>query len=135
MGMYTGVRFQAKLKPIVAGAMKLCYDSKVLDQFWDTLSKIIPIDDDWLKTGRRDFIPFGALSYMPDHWDKSPTGLSGEDWNVCCSLKNYEGEIDTFLSKVLPYLISEPCEVEYLYEEWEEPKLYMITPEEYKTQY
>lgn len=134
MGMYTGVRFQAKLKPIVAGAIKLCYDSKVLDQFWDTLSKIIPIDDDWLKTGRKHFIPFGALSYMPDHWDKSPTGLSGEDWNVCCSLKNYEGEIDTFLSKVLPYLISEPCEVEYLYEEWEEPKLYMITPEEYKTQ-
>ena len=133
MGMYTGVRFQAKLKPIVAGAMKLCYDSKVLDQFWDTLSKIIPIDDNWLKAGRRDFIPFGALSYMPDHWDKSPTGLSGEGWNVCCSLKNYEGEIDTFLSKVLPYLISEPCEVEYLYEEWEEPKLYMITPEEYKT--
>lgn len=132
MGMYTGVRFQAKLKPIVAGAMKLCYDSKVLGQFWDTLSKIIPIDDDWLKAGRRDLIPFGAI-YMPDNWDKSPAGLSGEDWNVCCSLKNYEDEVDTFLSKVLPYLISEPCEIEYLYEEWDEPEKKLIVPEEYKT--
>lgn len=84
--MYTGPRFEAKLKPIVADAMRLFYKSSS-DSFWGDLSRIIPISDCWLMTGRKDFIPFGALSSMPSDWDETPTGIDGETWKVCCSLK------------------------------------------------
>lgn len=132
MGMYTGLRFEAKLKPIVADAIKLLYKEDGSDDFWWGLSRIIPISDRWLKIDRRDFIPFGALSYMPSDWDETPTGIEGETWKVCCSLKNYLGEIEFFLSEVLPHLISEPCRTEVLYEEWEESKFDLILPEEYE---
>lgn len=131
MGMYTGLRFEAKLKPIVADAMRLLYKESSSDGLWADLSRIIPISDCWLMTGRKNLIPFGALSYMPSNWDKTPTGIDGETWKVCCSLKNYEGEIEVFLSDVLPYLISEPCRTEVLYEEWEESKFDDIFPKEY----
>lgn len=132
MGMYTGLRFEAKLKPIVADAMRLLYKESGSDGFWGDLSRIIPISDRWLSVGRKDFIPFGALSYMPSDWDETPVGIDGKTWKVCCSLKNYEGEIGIFLSDVLPYLISEPCRTEVLYEEWEESKFDDIFPKEYK---
>ena len=131
MGMYTGLRFEAKLKPIVADAMRLLYKSSS-DSFWGDLSRIIPISDLWLMKDRREFIPFGSLAYMPSDWEETPTGIDGNTWKVCCSLKNYEGEIEVFLSEVLPYLISEPCRTEVLYEEWDESKFDDIFPKEYK---
>ena len=131
MGMYTGLRFKAKLKPLVADSFTMLYGIREGSSFWDNLSRIIPISDKWLSVGRKDFIPFGALSYMPSDWDETPTGIDGETWKVCCSLKNYEGEIGVFLSDVLPYLISEPCRTEVLYEEWEESKFDDIFPKEY----
>lgn len=132
MGMYTGLRFRAELKPIVADAMRLLYNESGSDSLWTNLSRIIPISDRWLMTGRRDFIPFGALSCMPSDWDETPTGIDGETWKVCCSLKNYEGEIECFLSEVLPYLISEPCRTEVLYEEWDESEFDTIIPREFE---
>ena len=92
MGMYTGLRFKAELKPLVADAMRLVSES---DDFWEALSRIIPISDRWLNVGRRSFIPFGSVNYMPDDWDekKSPYPV-GNIWDICCSLKNYEGEIE-----------------------------------------
>jgi hypothetical protein len=132
MGMYTGLKFEAKLKPIVADAMNLVYSKESSDGFWGSLSRIIPVSDEWLVTDRRDFIPFGALSYMPSEWDDVPTGIEGDTWRVCCSLKNYQGEIGQFLAEVLPYLISEPCRAEVLYEEWEESKFEDIIPKEYE---
>lgn len=128
--MYTGLRFEAKLKPIVADAMRLLYKESSSDGFWGGLSRIIPISDRWLSVWRKDFIPFGALSSMPSDWDDTPTGIYGETWKVCCSIKNYEGEIWVFLSDVLPYLISEPCRTEVLYEEWEESEFDDIFPKE-----
>ena len=132
MGMYTGLRFKAKLKPLVADSFTMLYGIREGSSFWDNLSRIIPISDKWLSVGRKDFIPFGALSYMPSDWDETPTGIDGNTWKVCCSLKNYEGEIEVFLSEVLPYLVSEPCRTEVLYEEWEESKFDDIFPKEYK---
>ena len=132
MGMYTGLRFKAKLKPLVADSFTMLYGIREGSSFWDNLSRIIPISDKWLSVGRKDFIPFGALSYMPSDWDETPTGIDGNTWKVCCSLKNYEGEIEVFLSEVLPHLISEPCRTEVLYEVWEESKFDDIFPKEYK---
>jgi hypothetical protein len=132
MGMYTGLRFEAKLKPIVADSIKLLYREGNSDGFWINLSQIIPISDRWLMKSRKDFIPFGAISYMPSDWDETPTGIDGQTWKVCCSLKNYEEEIELFLRDVLPYLISEFCRVEYRYEEWDTSRFDIIMPENYE---
>ena len=72
-------------------------------------------------------IPFGAVCYMPDDWENS-WDIEDGVWSVCCSLKNYESEIQTFLIDVLPYLVSGPVEVEYLYEESSEPSRRRIQP-------
>ena len=132
MGMYTGLRFEATLKPIVADSIRLLYRERGSDGFWEGLSRIIPVSNSWLMTDRRNFIPFGALSGMPSDWDEIPTGINGLTWSVCCSLKNYEEEIGLFLRDVLPYLISEPCRAEYRYEEWDTSRFDIIMPEEYE---
>lgn len=133
MGMYTGLRFQAELKPIVADAMRLVKDA---DDFWESLSRILPISDRWLNVARRSFIPFGSVNYMPDDWSDDratcPVYPTENIWDVCCSLKNYEGEIECFLREVLPYFISEPCRAEYRYEEWETSRFDIIMPEEFE---
>jgi hypothetical protein len=129
MGMYTGLRFEAELKPFVADAMRLAKDS---DDFWLTLSRVIHVPDDWLRVSRRYFIPFGSVVYMPDDWQEKDGIPIGNTWEVCCSLKNYDEEIELFLNKVLPYLISESCSAEYLYEEWSEPNIIMIFPKEFE---
>lgn len=130
MGMYTGLRFRAELKPLVADAMRLVSES---DDFWEALSRIIPISDRWLSVGRRSFIPFGSVNSMPDDWSLIEQSYPVENtWTVCCSLKNYEGEIECFLCEVLPYFISELCRVEYRYEEWETSRFDIIMPEEFE---
>lgn len=128
--MYTGLRFEAKLKPFVADAMSLIIsDDNRYSEFWSSLAGIISIDPNWLKVGRRDFIPYGGLSYMPDDWNWSnDIGYATQKWSVCCSLKNYEGEIETFLELVMPFLIEDYCEVEVLYEEWDKPKIIGVDP-------
>ncbi len=132
MGMYTGLRFKAKLKPFVADTLSKFYNDEDCQDFWGAVSGIIPISSDWLNTSRKNFIPFGAIAYLPDDWDEesSAAGLRGVEWHVCCSLKNYEGEIELFIRKVLPYLIEDMCRVEYRYEEWEESRFDLIMPEE-----
>lgn len=130
MGMYTGLRFEARLKPIVADAMRLVEGG---DDFWEPLSRIIPISNDWLNTPRKNFIPFGSVNYMPDDWKRiEPVYPTENTWNVCCSLKNYEGEVELFLREVLPYFIFDPCRVEYRYEEWDHSRFDIIMPEEYE---
>ena len=130
MGMYTGLRFKAELKPLVADAIRLVYCA---DDFWESLSRILPISDRWLNVGRRSFIPFGSVNSMPEDWELLGSVYPIENtWKVCCSLKNYEGEIECFLREVLPYFISEPCRVEYRYEEWETSRFDIIMPEEFE---
>ena len=129
MGMYTGLRFEAKLKPFVADAIELVLSEQNLYSLWDPLAGIISIDQKWLDVGRKDFIPFGSMSYMPDDWvHRNDIYRFSQKWFVCCSLKNYEGEIESFLDLVLPFLIDEPCDVEVLYEEWPKPREQRIEP-------
>ena len=93
MGMYTGLRFEAKLKPFVADAIDLILSEENQYSMWDALAGVIPIDRKWLNVGRKDFIPFGSMSYMPDDWyHRNDIYRHDQRWFVCCSLKNYEGE-------------------------------------------
>jgi len=116
MGDYTGVRFTAKLNELGARvADRLDKDPwpSWSDIAADTPELEIP---QWSKIGRRDFIPRGAVCYMPPEWGDNTRKVVDGVWDVVCSLKNYGDEIDVFLEEVLPQLITEPCTVEVLYE-------------------
>jgi hypothetical protein len=82
----------------------------------------------WNEVGRKNFIPFGWSAYHD--WEQ-PT-LVENVWSVCCSIKNYNQEIQTFISKVLPSLIKESCmclvETEYCYEYGGGPDNILIKP-------
>lgn len=125
MGMYTGLRFKADLSE---KGLEVA-TSVIETRGWYLAAEILPAIKSWLRVGRRDFIPFGSVCYMPSDWENS---CSVEDgiWDVCCSLKNYESEIQTFLIDVLPYMVSGPVEVEYLYEESSEPTRRRIQPQQ-----
>tara|TARA_Y100000310_G_scaffold230562_1_gene233005 strand:- start:1354 stop:1770 length:417 start_codon:yes stop_codon:yes gene_type:complete len=115
MGDYTGVRFTAVLNDLgfrVAGAMGPPRHASWVDLARDIPELAIPR---WASMGRAGFIPRGIMSYMPDDWQNENEVVNGR-WHVCCSLKNYKGEIAVFLDEVLPQLIREPCEVEVLFE-------------------
>lgn len=121
MGMYTGLRVKAYIKP----------------EYHEMIGSIVGRDVEWkhfdydfLKTfgnlSRASFIPFGAMSYMPDDWENrnifhKNAGL----WDFACSLKNYENEIEAFLDNVLTK-ISISATAEKLYEEEIESALYEV---------
>lgn len=76
---------------------------------------------EWAGVWRADFIPFGALAYMP--WDDDDPECSFKDgfWVFQCSLKNYEGEIEYFVETVLSRIVDVRHVLYSLYEENEEP--------------
>ena len=126
MGMYTGIRFEGIVKKEfreqIEGLMQR-------DEIWSTLN------DPKLKEFGKElgvmslFIPFGSLFYMPDHWDYNSFNLYYNEetgyWTFKCSLKNYDNELEKFIDLV-PYFIEKVFHFEYLYEEWEESRLYAL---------
>lgn len=81
----------------------------------------------WATVWRCDFIPWGSIRYLD--WVHEAK-LVGNVWNVCCSLKNYEGEIEEFLANVLPHFLQEPCICEIRFEEWKESKFVTVFPKQ-----
>jgi hypothetical protein len=75
------------------------------------------------RKGRSDFIPKGALSYMPSDWDEVVNEwIDDTTYSFACSLKNYEQEIAAFIG-ILPE-IADYWELEELYEESERPTIH-----------
>lgn len=137
MGMYTGIRVDGKLKSEFIDEIKNLfriseeihqynsnrqpYAEYKITNFWDESS------DPFLKhfgitVGRASFIPFGYIACMPDSWTETKAdfpNVVGDDgtWKFQCALKNYEDEIETWMS-IVASLIFESCHIEYLYEEW-----------------
>lgn len=99
MGNYTTLDATVSILPEKADAMFRFLDKP--DPERERWSLLLPEDHPWLKVSRRDFIPFGALSYtsLPDCREyNSRTRL----FNFRCSIKNYEDEIEQFVETVLP---------------------------------
>ena len=122
MGMYTGLKGSFVVKEELRGkflAMLNGYynaDRYSFSSWYQVLG-----DHPWLQVRRNEFIPFGALSYMPEAWDdvdREYNFTTGE-FKFACSLKNYEGEIGIFLTTVLPE-IADTWYLEELYEEDDE---------------
>ena len=135
MGDYTGLRFDAKLNNLGMQIIgKLLYggnpdpgrncDWQYIADLWNQHEWLV----EWATKDRSNFIPFGAMSYMPDDWIQEAM-LADNVWHVCCSLKNYNGEIEQFLMTVLPHLIAEPVNAETLYEYWEESQFQVVKPD------
>jgi hypothetical protein len=128
VGDYTGVRFNAVLsekgKEIVQGLLRA--------KTWN--NDCTPhLFEEWRRQWRSEFIPFGAVLYMPKDWKYTNMCVSFEHmkytWVVCCSVKD-DGIVSQFLRNVLPYLISEPCVVETYFELDAKPVIHDIKPRE-----
>lgn len=141
MGMYTGLRFKAVVKPEFTQMIERMMEER-LD--WDDLFVLYPQHlflKEFSKFSRSSFIPYGSLAYMPDSWEtdekdwklRNPT--DGFDkkydkllrvWSFQCSLKNYESEIQAFFELIVPNIIETLLHVEYYYEEWSRSKFYEL---------
>ena len=129
MGMYTGLRVVAKIKPEYKGLVDMVtvgyWDEDHENGCWYTAAKNYPFTQQFAGMSRSNFIPYGgSLNYMPYEWEKT-NEWDGATWSFCCSLKNYEEEIETFLTTIL-LRIAEYAEVEYLYEEMTTPHKYVV---------
>lgn len=113
MGMYTGLRGKIVLKDNELSKVIIEKDfdwGAIRNSYYDqTISA-------WANVGRCNFIPFGAVCYMPDSWGDWFQTVDGLTLTFCCSLKNYEQEIQTFIDKVLPEIAGDWA-LESLYEE------------------
>lgn len=133
MGMYTGLRCHIEVKPefwpVIEEVMKGFLDDDLNDSDpWDRAATKFP-EYRWLRSwsnvDRANFIPFGALAYMP--WDDKdpewePEKFENGFWKFQCSLKNYQGEIEYFVETILKRITLRVCELYSLYEENEAPE-------------
>ena len=128
MGTYTGLRAKLLIKEEFWPVIEQLMDPASVGS-WQDVAKAFPQHTflaEWTGVWRADFIPFGALTYMPwddPEWERSFTdGL----WVFQCSLKNYEGEIEYFVETVLSRIVKERHELYSLYEGNEEPEQLFI---------
>ena len=125
MDMYTGLRVDV----IIKQEFRLLVERIVIKNSfgdWKRFSETYPFLKPFADLPRADFIPFGALCYMPDEWHDNERFQKGFDvktgrWTFSCSLKNYDSEIETFCNTVL-HVIAESGIFQMRYEEWETEK-------------
>ena len=114
MGMHTGLRGVILLKDnelTKAILQHNFYWRDVAEASGDGVVK------DYAAIERWGEIPNNVPCYMPAEWNKDFENVSVSDNRVefSCSLKNYEGQIKHFVSKVLPH-IADDWRLEELYE-------------------
>lgn len=133
MGMYTGLRVDVTLHerfvPLIEEVMRGFEDEELNDsEPWERAAAKFPEFkwvEEWSHVGRCNFIPFGALAYMPwedldPYWGERRL-TADRRWIFQCSLKNYSYEIQEFLDCVLSRITEKTHEVYYLYEEDDKP--------------
>lgn len=136
MGMYTGFKAQVDVKPLYRPAIH--YLHNISDEDWDAVGNNtwravwmkFPYDNflKWSTFSRSCFIPFGCLAYMPKDFSNAENGESysrfDEEegiWQFCCSLKNYNNEIQNFVDLVLKEIVENVDYCYHLYEEYPMP--------------
>lgn len=128
MGMYTGLRATVKVKAEYDSLIGYLHWLAPIEEQsrWERASILSRHDfSGWIAYSRCDFIPFGALCYMPDTFSDSGESYStykDRIWEFACSLKNYEGEIQFFVPNVLKVISEEIYRCESLYEEYPYPE-------------
>lgn len=113
MGMYTGLRGIIRVPTEYMEAFSNVFISRMT---WDEVN--IPLTENYiifLQDGRRNFIPLGVISSMPDDWE-SVAYLKDDMFVFGCSLKNHNSTISKFI-KFLDEIKAE-YKLEELYEEF-----------------
>lgn len=138
MGDYLTLKFKAELtdagRDVVADLIKLWNGDR---DAWVTAIEAAPDvfysrrSNPFLADYRRNFIPFGAVPYPPEHmedlWCKNVNRLTAHTWSVVCSVKT-QSTIDNFLTGVLPYILEANCLAKTWGEESSEPVEQLIKP-------
>ncbi|USL89334.1 hypothetical protein vBBceHLY2_00058 [Bacillus phage vB_BceH_LY2] len=140
MGMYTGLRMKVYVKEEYR---EMIGDISNHEKDWDEFIHEFPFISLFAEYDRSSFIPGGSLCYMPESWctrddenlvdvvhDGFETSFSEDTgyWTFACSLKNYESEIEVFLSRVASVIVDSTKEqyIETLYEESRYGVLYKV---------
>lgn len=131
MGMYTNLKFCARIKPEYESVVQRLVDG----ERWEDIENPYISDDSpfsvWARVGRCNSIPHGFCC-VRDYENRNV--FSNGWWEVSCSLKNYEGEIEHFLSNILPVL-ADYAEGETHYEEMPEPDTFTLRDDVLETVY
>lgn len=120
MGMYTGLRGTVIIKEQYRGRMESMINGDG-DPSW--AKSFGDIDEEFIQQyiglDRADFIPHGAVCYMPEFWCDNDGGCGFDEnlgiFTFNCSLKNYSDEIGSFLRMLR--VIADNWEIQELYEE------------------
>lgn len=138
MGMYTAMVFVARVKPDMISCLP---DNSSLDTrlgSWSRFKERHP-DIDLPARINVGYIPFSADSYnecdianLLRRLGNKSRGATDDEWVVACDIKNYEGEIQFFMERILPLFLAEPCLVYSRYEEdpVDEWEVYTVKPKE-----
>lgn len=138
MGMYTGIRFKGYIKP----EFRSTFEPIVKGGAWENSNDAVLSEFGKLRRAR--YIPCGSLEYMPSEWEEEindnkyphPVRRATEGfertwdvtsgyWAFQASLKNYEGEIESWLD-ILPHFVEEIVHLEIFYEQWEYSQRYAL---------
>ena len=128
MGTYTGLRGSVTLKANVADAVKAYKEleqnpSDRYIELWEYVREVTVLDlQGFDEDYRADYIPFGAVCYMPEDCVYG-NEIEGNVLTFTCSLKNYTGTIGKFID-ILPVIATE-WNLEKLHEEASEPVFYV----------
>lgn len=132
MGYYTSLRARMTVKPKYRKLIQMRHDRQnpdgtwKADWGWEKVLKAYPTCDalrHWVGYWRADFIPNGALGNVPPDFSKTGDTYSEFDpetgvWEFACSLKNYEGEIEAFVSLIVADMIESIEYCESIGENW-----------------
>ena len=131
MGMYTAFAFAIKVKPeyrhIVADMLKVFEWSNEQELKQARSYDVYPFTKEYCSMYRATFIPYGSMEMgipnktyldgIPIKHNRNDYNEETGQWEVGCSLKNYNEEIQFYLEKILP-VITEKCY--YIYDCYEE---------------
>lgn len=142
MGMYTGLRVKVYVKQEYRKMIEEINNG----EDWSEFTEEFPFLTSYSEQSRAEFIPNGALCYMPSRWESGefpnyiPTDgfdrnidLDTGYWTFQCSLKNYNNEIGQFFEEVLSNIIGSAEHIEFRYEEMNNSIMYAFKDGKIKT--
>lgn len=122
MGHYTRFTFSGKPKPEHLPIFEKLLETGSWEQVPEVLAS--PALQAWPKFYRADFIPFGYNCFEGDEGQVTPHINADGCLVFDCSLKNYEGEINAWLSMFSPLFSLAKCVTQY---EGDEPNEFVIS--------
>lgn len=139
MGMYTALRFNAKIKEEYSEAINYIAENKGNKRWADVADEFFEhnIFEYFSTYSRANFIPFSDPDGSPDSWKNDKEYYWSYDketrvWKFQCGLKNYDSTIEFFLDVVARKIVEEVYHIETFYEESEKGSKYDLVNGEFE---